>query len=463
MADERLLSFSVAESTYAVLANGVREVTRRPPLTRVPQGPDSLVGLMNFHGTAVPVVRMSALLGLPSRPDGNAARVVVYGESQPVGLLVDSVLNLDVATAQKGKRLDIAELLGRSFIAPAADRRPVEHLDVGPGPTKAAAEETVALLSFDVANQRFALPLEVVTEALTMPSGVAVMPRADDAVLGLLDWRGTVLPLVSLGGLLGLGATSGRANVLVVMLGDALVGLVCGTIVGVLRVPISAVEAVPPILQRGDGDAEIDAIARTGDKRSLVSILSPKKLFHNHDIVRAMDGANTGTIEMHASAPTVAMAQLVVFSLGDESFALPLGAVEEIVQLPDTLTRVPKAPAFVAGVMNLRGRALPVIDLRQRFQSSVAASSRPRVVVVATDQLQAGFIVDGVSEILRVEEGTISAAPAMPGGGARLFDRVTTGESGAVVLIVDPQELLDRAERDLLKSFRPVQGTQAST
>lgn len=461
MAEERLLSFKVADTAFAVPANGVREVTRRPHLTRVPQGPSSLAGLMNFHGSAIPVVRLSAVLGL-SGVEADSARVVVYGDSPPVGLLVDKVLDLDLAASQSGKRLDIADLLAKNFVARPTERKTAKGFDTEQ-PSDAVAEDTVAILGFDVSGQRFALPLEAVTEALALPANLAVVPRTDESVVGMLDWREAVLPLISLSALLGLDRSVGRMNVLVVKLGDALVGLVCGAIEGVLRVPVSLVEAVPPILQRGEGDAEIDAIARVDGGGSLISILSPKKLFHNRDIAGALDRASTGSVEMQTENQAVATLQLLVFTLGSEMFGLPLGAVEEIVQLPDALTRVPKAPKFVAGVMNLRGRALPIIDLRERFQSdAIAASGRPRVIVVATKHLQAGFIVDGVSEILRVEEAAISPAPPMPGDGARVFDRVTPGGNGVMILIVDPQELLDRAERDLLAKFRPAQGTKAA-
>ncbi len=464
MAEQQVLSFRVASGAYAVPASGVREIARRPHLTRVPQGPEYLAGLMNFHGTAIPVVRMSAVLGVEVIAQTAAARVVVFGEDPPVGLLVDMVLDLSAETKRTGKRLDVAQLLADSF--PAHATRQAQAVRPAAAQQKdEVAEETVSVLGFRVADQRFALPLEAVSEAFKMPPELSLLPRAEDAAMGMIEWRGGVLPLISLTSLLGLQQSSGRRNVLVTKLGQATVGLVCGLVDGVLRVPISTVEPVPAILQRGEGDAEIEAIARLGEGQSLVAILSPRKLFHNRDVGRALDGTNTGSIEMQAQSDGVRTLQLVVFSLGDEAFGLPLGAIEEIVQLPEVLTRVPKAPKFVAGVMNLRGRALPVIDLRERFLSAASASSaRPRVIVIATEQLQAGFVVDRVSEILRVDETAVSPAPAMPGDGARVFDRVTqTGGAGGIILIVDPQELLDRAERDMLAKFRPKQAAQDPT
>lgn len=457
--DEQVLSFSVGEAAFAVPARSVREIARRPAMTRVPQGPASLVGLMNFHGAAIPVVRLSAVLGTSAKPDSPATRVVVYGEDHPVGLLVDAVRSLVVGDMATGKRLEVDQLLAEHF--PPSEQRSVATKRTA-AESATAAEETVSILSFRLTDQRFAFPLDSVVEVLSLPPNVTLLPRADESVVGMLDWRGSVLPLISLSQLLALERAKSETNTIVAKLGRALVGLVCGRIDGVLQVPISAIEPVPRILQRGDGDAEIDAIARVGQQKSLVSILSPTKLFQNHDVGRALNNLSAGAVEMQAQVDIAATLQFVVFSLGEDTFGLPLGAVEEIVQLPETLTRVPKVPQFIAGVMNLRGRALPVIDLRQRFQSSAATTTRPRVMVVATEQLRAGFIVDGVSEILRVNEDAVSAAPAIPGDQSRMFDRVSsTGADGAMILIVDPQELLDRAERDLLAEFKPSEGSQA--
>ena len=447
----RVLTFSVAGRAYSVPVGEVREVARRPSLTRVPQGPPALAGLMNFHGVAIPVVRMSAMLGLAASAS-DAGPVVVFGDG-PVGLLVDGDIRLN-ADAGGSRALDVSELLATNFPVRTAARTTVERARATPGKT-AAGEEVISIFAFEVAGQRFAMPLEAIVECLTLPPQLTLLPRADRHVVGMLDWRGGVLPLISLAELLGLRATTSRSSILVTRLGKSIVGLVCGPVDGVSRIPVSAVEAVPAILQRGEGDAEIEAIARAGHGAALISILSPKKLFHNRDIGQVLESASAGGNEVQSPSGAAPTAQLLIFRLGEEMFGLPLGAVAEIVQLPETLTRVPRAPRFVAGVMNLRGRALPVIDLRQRFRASAGnGGGKPRVVVVATEQLEAGFIVDGVSQILRVAEDALSAAPQLPGEETRMFDRVTVdGAGGPMILLVDPQELLNRAERDLLADF----------
>ena len=60
--------------------------------------------------------------------------------------------------------------------------------------------------------------------------------------------------------------------------------------------------------------------------------------------------------------------QFIIFRLGDQDYGLPIAAVDEIARPPERIARLPKAPAFVDGVMNLRGAAVPIIDLRRRFE-----------------------------------------------------------------------------------------------
>ena len=121
-------------------------------------------------------------------------------------------------------------------------------------------------------------------------------------------------------------------------------------------------------------------------------------------------------------------------------------------RLPDRLTKLPKAPAFIEGVLNLRGKVTPVIDQRSRFQAEAAATdARPRIVVTTIDGRQAGFIVDSVSEILSLTEAQMEATPEVTADAGRLFNRVATLDGGErLILLVDPRELLDRAEHDLL-------------
>ena len=105
--------------------------------------------------------------------------------------------------------------------------------------------------------------------------------------------------------------------------------------------------------------------------------------------------------------------QLVTIEVGGEEYAVDILAVPEINRMMD-LTRVPQSPAEVEGVINLRGKIIPVIDLRKRFGLQVSErNDANRIVVVEVHRKTLGFIVDKVHEVLRIDEGIVEPAPAM--------------------------------------------------
>lgn len=108
--------------------------------------------------------------------------------------------------------------------------------------------------------------------------------------------------------------------------------------------------------------------------------------------------------------------QLVTFGLGSEEFAVDILAVQEINRMM-ALTRVPQSPPEVEGVINLRGKIIPVIDLRKRFGMDASTQSeQSRIIVVEVAGRVLGFIVDRVSEVLRISSSIVEPAPAMTTG-----------------------------------------------
>jgi purine-binding chemotaxis protein CheW len=105
--------------------------------------------------------------------------------------------------------------------------------------------------------------------------------------------------------------------------------------------------------------------------------------------------------------------QLVGFHVGGEEFALDILRVQEIIRLQQ-LTRVPNSPAAIDGVMNLRGKIIPVIGLRKRFGlEPLPADKQTRIVVVEIQGTVLGFIVDSVSEVLRIPARTVEPPPRL--------------------------------------------------
>jgi purine-binding chemotaxis protein CheW len=111
--------------------------------------------------------------------------------------------------------------------------------------------------------------------------------------------------------------------------------------------------------------------------------------------------------------PSDTQLQLVTFEVNGEEFAVNILGVHEINRMMD-LTRVPQSPPEVEGVINLRGKIIPVVDLRRRFAMPPAtATDHSRIIVAEVLGRDIGFIVDRVHEVLRIDESVVDTAPEM--------------------------------------------------
>lgn len=108
-----------------------------------------------------------------------------------------------------------------------------------------------------------------------------------------------------------------------------------------------------------------------------------------------------------------AIRQLVTFKIEDDEFGVDILKVQEINRMMN-ITRIPNAPDFVEGVINLRGKIIPVVDLRKKLGfPSKEHDKSTRIIVVELEGIVLGFIVDSVSEVLRIPSSTIEPPPSI--------------------------------------------------
>ncbi len=150
----------------------------------------------------------------------------------------------------------------------------------------------------------------------------------------------------------------------------------------------------------------------------------------------------------HTAASTEDPLQFVIAGIGREEFAIDVLSVQEIIRLVE-LTRLPKAPPFVEGVINLRGRIIPVLNLRRRFGlSETTVTDRQRIVVVMVRQRMVGLLVDEVAEVLRIGLSAIEPPPSIMGSstGAE-FTRGVGRLDDRLIVVLDLERLLLPAEQ----------------
>ena len=490
-APEDLLIFRIAGESFGLRLATVAEIIRLPDLAHMPLVPPSLLGLANLRGIVLPVISLRALLHLPHHNESEQTRVIVLRGDAPVGFVVDRVERLvSIAGSQleqedagagtldpallegivKGaegqstiKVLSPSRLLSGQFAqlgvsATRAAIRPsvvVARLDATP------TQPLVSLLSFFLGQQEYALPLRRVLEIIPLPDHISELPRPETAVLGVTTLRERLLPIVSLHALLGLPLASQqqqRGKIIVVSLGDGAVGVVADATREILRVDPNIIDPAPALLTRGEGEAEIASICRLDQGRRLVALLLPDALFRS-DLVRRILAEQGKASEpgLQPEMRTMAQEQFVIFCLGGQDYGIPIAAVSEIARPPENMTRLPKAPAFIDGVMNLRGGVVPVVDLRRRFDlgGTTGHAGSQRILVLTIGGVIAGFLVDSASEVMKVESDAIRPTPELSLDQMRLISRVINLEDqGRLILLVDPTQLLDQVEADVLAKFK---------
>ncbi|SNR87076.1 purine-binding chemotaxis protein CheW [Humidesulfovibrio mexicanus] len=142
--------------------------------------------------------------------------------------------------------------------------------------------------------------------------------------------------------------------------------------------------------------------------------------------------------------------QLVTFNIGDEEFGVDILRVQEIIRSMD-ITRVPQSPAFVDGVINLRGKVIPIISLRRRFGVDVkAVDKQTRIIVVEIVGMVVGFVVDGVSEVLRIDAATVEPPPAIVSGVDAEYIKGVGKLDDRLLILLDLNTLLSEEEHGSL-------------
>jgi purine-binding chemotaxis protein CheW len=485
-ATQQFVTFMAGNEVFAADMAPVKEIIRVPEVVRVPLAPSALEGLANLRGKVLPIISLRRLFGFPDLAHDDSTRALVVDVGQPLGFVVDRVLSVvgvdashieevgslqttvntevlsslikDVGGHAMVMVLDFAKLIEKEF-SQVADHSKSKGV-AGALEAKAQGEEAetsdeLQLVSFDVEGQEYAIAIEDVQEIVQVPEAVIHVPHSESHVLGVMTLRSRLLPLVNLRTMFALPHRDldEKSRIVVLTLNGLSVGVVVDAVSEVLRVSKSGVDALPALLARDGNLAEIAAICRLDKGKRLVSIVTARNLFGHSAIKEALSAVNDDDLlEEEQSKETEEGLdddeQVVIFRLDKEEFGAPIASVQEIVRVPEDLIRVPQAPPFVEGVINLRGTVLPVIDLRRRLGlEQVERTDRQRIMVFLIADVRTGFIVDQVAEVLKIPKAAIEPSPQLSPDQSRLLSRMANLEKQKrMVQLIDPPHLMEKKE-----------------
>ena len=486
----QFVTFITGGEIFAVDMAPVQEIIRLPEVVRVPLAPATLDGLANLRGKVLPIISLRRMFGFPEQEPDDATRAVVVDVGQPLGFVVDRVASVvgvepsqieDVGAIRstvdtdllsgliKGVGghamimvLDFEKLIAREFsqiagMVKSAGMASTLSARADDGEDDGKASDELQLVSFNVAEQEYAIAIEDVQEIVQVPDTIIHVPHSESHVIGVMTLRSRLLPLVSLRRMFGLPdqPLDEKSRIVVLALGSASVGVAVDGVSEVLRVAKTYVDAMPALLAKEGGMADISEICRLDDGKRLVSIITVRNLFDHSAIKEALntvsdikrDDDSAELDEDHDDDE-----QVVVFRLNKEEFGVPINSVQEIVRVPEELIHVPRAPVFVEGVINLRGSVLPVIDLRLRLGLPRAErSDNQRIMVFLINDVCTGFIVDQVAEVLKIPKEVIEPSPQLSSGQGRLLSRMANMEKQKrMVQLLEPAYLVEGEELENL-------------
>jgi len=501
----QIVTFYLNEQRFAVPMSAVQEIVRLPATVKVPLSSSHLCGLANLRGRVLPVFQCRTMMGMLPREADESSRVLVLSLQSPVGIVVDrvhavmSVNESELEALDQQEHIEYSEWLSavvrhqdglilildtvKLMQAHASAANTAQHAhatSASLGSQHAGAEaddvdtDELQLVSFEVQGQEYAAPIARVQEILQVPSVVTSIPNAPHGVLGVMELRSRLLPLVSLRSIFSLPEQALEESHRVVVLQTSprhSVGVVMDRVNEVIRVPRQVVEEVPSLFSTGGQVRHLSGICRLEQGKRLVSVLDVDSLLGHAEVCLGDSAANVadtnqsdeGNLDMSDDSNPDDN-QVVVFILGDEEFGVNIHSVQEIVRVPERLTTIPQAPESLEGIINLRGTVLPVIDQRRRMGiASGERTDRQRIMVYLVGGVRTGFIVDAVTEVLRLESRFIADTPADGLHSAELLPKVANLlDSKRMILLIDPQALMNGPERQWLKSQSGFAGAQPS-
>lgn len=475
----QMVSFYLAKEIFGIELAYVQEIIRLPEMVQVPGAPGYFAGLANLRGSLLPVISGRARFGLPDSEATEATRVVVLDyRGEKLGFIVDrmsEVVNLEeaivenldsagdsggllkkVAKLNEGKKIVLLIDAAALFPSLSDGEEGASRLVVDAGQQKdtlVASEELQQFVGFKLAEEEYAVNIELVQEIVWVPEYISRSPGLAHYMDGLFSLRSRTVPMLNLRRYFGLPDEpyGERARVIVLNVGQnsrkSVFGLGVDAVSEVLRFRTGEIEPLPELL-RGEATRNLSGVCKIGGSGRLIYLLDALSILEENDV--SLEQHEQEAEQESSERRLAEEQQFVVFHLAKEAYALPIMQVKEIIRVPE-IVGVPGAPYFIAGVINIRGSVLPVINLRRKLSlPEKEGDEGTRIVVVETNAGPTGLIVDAVREVRKISVSLIAETPAVLR--AQVATRylrgvVRTKEKEQLILLLDLEHILSAEEQ----------------
>jgi purine-binding chemotaxis protein CheW len=444
-------SFHLGETELALPVAALQEVVNYPAaVTPVPLAPLHLLGLFNLRGTLIPIVDLRQLLHLPE--DGVRATskiaIVELGEMR-IGLLFDSTGEiLRVPAAQRiaferadhappvicgALKLDGGERILQILSAPALlglPDVPQLHHRAGAAERRAQQAQRRQTVSFRVAAAHLALPMAAIQEIIRVPA-MHPSPLADEVCTGMLNLRGTTVPVLDFARFMGLarndtaeqqaqaqaayGTPADERRIVILNQHGVHVGLLVDEVRSIVGYRDDELLAMPAYSRL---HVALFAGCLGNEGRDSIILLNAEALC-THERIKAVAEGHRDLYRDNAQAAAAtrqrsgARETYVTFRLG-HLLGVRIGQLREVIDYSDEVVVTPGAPDFVRGVLQLRREMVTVIDVRAMYgMTPYEDLAHAKILIVEHRGEKYGLVVDAVDNIVTIEAASRIPVPAM--------------------------------------------------
>jgi len=443
--ERQLVTFLLGEDEFGADIMDVKEIIRVPEITKVPNAPSYVEGACNLRGNVLPIIDGRTRFNLEKKEKDENSRVLVIDvEGKATGVIVDKVSevmrvniseiesppqivkNVDydylngVVKLDNGNRLvmllDIVTALkinntGKGRINENDKNLHQQNFKLNSSNSESVDEEQ--LVTFRLDKEEYAIGIMKVKEIIRVPQIVKV-PNCEAYIDGVVSIRNNLLPIINLRTYFGMGhlELNDQTRILVVDMGTFAAGIMVDRISEVLRVPSDVIQAPPKFSV--ESEEQLKGVAKLNNGKRMILILDPSKFISADEINALSDFSEAQELELNDNDITNLILdeeKLVTFKIDMEEYGVKIANVQEINRMTD-ITKIPGAPYYIEGIVNLRGNIIPALDLRRLFkleEKKITDSSR--IIIVDFNGKRTGIVVDSVSEVLKLEKKLIEATP----------------------------------------------------
>lgn len=470
-----LVVFRVDEEEFALRISNIKEIIRVPSMAKVPNAPQYITGLCSLRGDLLPVIDSRKLFGMPDQEFNESSRIIVADiHGKKVGLVSDKVsevINVEEAAVKEppasikgidggvingililndGKRvvmiLDAEKIIKVGNLDSAANQQRTSVENLTGSETKEDEEEQIVI--FNIGIGEYAFNINYVKEIIRLPD-VMKVPNTASYIEGVFSIRNQLLAVINPGRLLGINCKQPDeySRVVIINNGSFSYGVIVDKVSHVVRVQKELFKESSRIANYS-GTEFVKGIFNLNNGKRLVMMLEPHKLISLEEVKGVLDVDHKKTVNdksLYAGEADNNLEHVVVFKLGEEEYGIEINNVQEINRMSE-ITHFPGAPVFIAGMVDLRGDIIPILNLRRLFAVHDSDSyNASKFLVVEFGNKRIGILIDSASEVLRFSKAYLEEAPEVFKGNDQdsYIDKIAKLNDGKrIVLILNLSTLL---------------------